>query len=256
MNKRVAMVGSFLMAATLAGCSASPEPVVTPPMPVFVHNSAPPDPVDHGIYADVGVQNAIDIEWMPDLSHNTSGYLLYRSIGDSSIGSDGLLLHGTIIADIESSNQLIQPLDTSYRDTAAITSGATYYYQLQAFYRSPTNALTYSKPTHVGLSTSFTFAQRVLLLAPNNTVSLNGSQLQLLWQDPNNGGSYQIIIQRLDNLGYVWSFIENAFGNPLSILYPSTATPLVAGVPYQWRVKWIGSFGGSTSTWLGFSVEP
>jgi hypothetical protein len=42
----------------------------------------------------------------------------------------------------------------------------------------------------------------------------------------------------------------------VTIQYPMSATPIVPGVPYQWRVKWIEPFGGSTSTWLGFTVEP
>ncbi len=246
----------FLLAVTLSACSAPQEPMITPPMPVFVANSTPPDTVDQGIFADVGVQNAIDIQWRADSTGKTTGYLLYRSIGDSSVGSNGILAHGTTIADIESSNQLISPLDTSYIDTLGITPGATYYYQLQALYRAPTNAVNYSHPTHVGISTSFTFAQRIQLLSPNGTDTLHGFPLQLLWQDPNSGGTYQIIIQRLDNLEYAWSVLDEGFESAQTIQYPMSATPLVPGVPYQWRVKWIGSNGGSTSTWLGFSVEP
>jgi hypothetical protein len=256
MNKSIFMGGILLLAVAFSSCSAPPEPVVTPPQPVFVTSSNPPEPVDHGIYADVGIQNAIDIEWKPDSSHNTSGYLLYRSTGDSSVDSDGLLTNRVTVADIETSNQLIQPLDTSYRDTLGIAPGATYYYQLQAFYRSPTNTLTYSKPTHVGLSTSFTFANRVLLQSPNGSVSLNGIQLQFIWQDLNSGGLYQIIVQRLDSVGYVWSAMQNDFGNPQTVLYPTSATPLVAGGSYQWRVKYIAQFGGSTSVWMGFTITP
>jgi hypothetical protein len=255
-NNRNLNRGIALVAVMFAACSAPPEPVVTPPQPVFVPNTSTPDPVDHGIYADAGPQNAIDIEWKRDSTGTTTGYLLYRSVGDSSVGSDGLLAHRTTIADIESSNQLISPLDTSYSDTLGITPGATYYYQLQAFYRSPTNAVTYSHPTHVGISTSFTYAQRILVLSPNGTDTLHGFPLQLLWQDPNNGGSYQIIVQRLDNLQYVWSGSDQDFESTVTIQYPMSATPIVPGVPYQWRVKWIEPFGGSTSTWLGFTVEP
>lgn len=240
----------------VGGCSAPSAPVVTPPEPVFVPNSSQYNPVDQGIFADVGAQNAIDIEWRPDTTGNTTGYLLYRSIGDSSVGTDGLLVHRTTIADIESSNQLISPLDTSYSDTLGITPGATYCYQLQAFYRSPTNSVTYSKPTHPGIATSFMYAQRVILLRPSGTDTLHGFPLQLLWQDPNNGGNYQIIVQRLDNSQYVWSGNDQDYESTLTIQYPASATPLVPGAPYQWRVKYIGQNGGSTSTWMEFSVEP
>jgi hypothetical protein len=250
------IAGMGFLIALLSACSAPQEPTITPPQPVFVPNSVPPDTVDRGIYADVGVQNAIDLEWRSDPTGKTTGYLLYRSIGDSSVGSNGILAHGTVIADIESSDQLIEPLDTSYSDTLGIAPGATYYYQLQALYRAPTNAVTYSLPTKVGLSTSFTYAQRVQLLSPNGTDTLHGFPLQLSWQDPNNGGTYQIIIQRLDNLEFVWSALDQDFESSETIQYPMSATQLVPGVPYQWRVKWIEPNGGSTSTWMGFMVEP
>jgi hypothetical protein len=255
-NNRIQIAGTGFLIALLSACSAPQEPTITPPQPVFVGNSVPPDTIDQGIYADVGVQNAIDLEWKSDPTGKTTGYLLYRSIGDSSVGSNGLLAQGTVIADIESSDQLIEPLDTSYSDTLGIAPGATYYYQLQALYRAPTNAVTYSPPTKAGISTSFTFAQRVQLLSPNGTDTLHGVPLQLLWQDPNNGGTYQIIIQRLDNLEYVWSALEEGFESAETIQYPMTVTPLVPGVPYQWRVKWILPNGGSTSTWAEFMVEP
>ena len=83
-------IAMLSLAVVFSSCKAPSEPGITPPEPVFVANSTPPDPVDRGIYADVGAQNAIDIEWKPDSTGNTSGYLLYRSIGDSSVGSDGL----------------------------------------------------------------------------------------------------------------------------------------------------------------------
>ena len=261
MNRKSLHIGiiffaTMLSAIALSACSAPQEPVVTPPEPLFETSSVPPDPVDHGIYADVGVQNAIDIEWKPDSTGTTNGYLLYRSIGDSSIGSDGLLINRTTIADIESSNQLIAPLNTSFLDTVNITPGATYYYQLQAFNRSPSNTVTYSHPTHVGILTSFKYQQRIQLISPSGSVSLKGFPLQMIWNDPNSGGSYQIIIQRLDTLQYVWSALDQDFESAVSIKYPSSATPLVPGAPYQWRVKWIEPNGGSSSAWMGFSVSP
>jgi hypothetical protein len=252
----VIWIATISFAVIFSSCKAPSEPGITPPQPVFVANSTPPDTIDHGIYADVGSQNAIDIEWKPDTTGNTSGYLLYRSIGDSSVGTDGLLAHRTTIANLESSNQLVAPPPTSYVDTLGIASGATYYYQLQAFYRSPSNQLTYSLPTHAGLSTSFKFAQRVSLLSPNGTDTLHGFPLQLLWNDPNDGGTYQIIVQRLDNQQYVASWTYEDFESTVTTTYPSSSIPLVPNVPYQWRVKWTQPFGGSTSAWTAFSIEP
>jgi hypothetical protein len=242
------------IAMGFAGCSSPSEPEITPPVPVFVDTTMPSNPVDHRIYADPGPQDAIDIEWKRDSSMNTSGYILYRSIGDSTVGSDGLLKHRILLAQFESNNQFFQPLDTSFRDTTGIAPGATYYYQLQAFYRSPTNKLTYSLPTNVDISTSFTFAKRVILLSPNGMDTLFGSPAKFLWQDPHSGGNYQIIVQRLDTYEYVWSEQKNDFENQITEEYPMTAPPLVAGVEYQWRVKWLASHGGSSSTWMGFTV--
>ncbi|HZK77098.1 MAG TPA: hypothetical protein VFD13_09335 [Candidatus Kapabacteria bacterium] len=261
MNKRI-LVGMIVLLASggaivigTASCSAPAEPVITPPQPAFVDSTMPPNPVDHRIYADAGPQDAIDIEWKPDTTGNTSGYLLYRSINDSTVDSDGLLKTHTIIAQLESDNQLIQPLDTSFTDTG-IAAGARYYYQLQAFYRSPTNTLTYSKPTHVDLSTSFRYASRALLQSPNGLDTLHGFPVKFLWIDPNGGGTYQIIIQRTDNGNFVWSSDEPIFGNPVALEYPTNAPSLVPGVEYQWRVKWLGTYGGSSSTWFGFTISP
>ncbi|HET6401314.1 MAG TPA: hypothetical protein VFH95_07935 [Candidatus Kapabacteria bacterium] len=261
MNSRILIGGGIALAAFAAsvytGCSTPSEPVTTPPQPVFVDTTMPPNPIDHRIYADAGVQDAIDIEWKPDTTGNTSGYILYRSTGDSTVGSDGLLKTRIILAQLESSNQLFQPLDTSFTDTTGITPGARYYYQLQAFYRSPTNTLTYSKPTHVDLSTSFLYAQRVLLQSPNGIDTLHGFPAKFLWLDPNNGGTYQIIIQRSDNGDFAWSSDEQLFGNPVAFEYPVTAPPLATGVQYQWRVRWLGAtYGGSSSTWMGFTLSP
>ncbi len=249
----LALAASILGAA---GCSTPQEPEITPPQPAFVDTTMPPNPIDHRIYADAGAQDAIDIEWKRDTTGNTTGYLLYRSIGDSAVGSDGILKNHTLIAQLESTNPLIQPVDTFYTDTIGIAPGATYYYQLQAYYRSPTNTLTYSTPTKVDRSTSFTYAARVTLLSPAGVDTLHGFPAEFSWHDPNNGGSYQIIVQRVDNQEYVWSEIESGFGNPVIFDYPMSAPALVPGVEYQWRVKWLGSYGGSSSTWMGFTVSP
>ncbi len=106
------------------------------------------------------------------------------------------------IAQLETTNQLIDPLPTSYQDTTGISPGATYYYQLQAYYRSPNNTLTFSKPTHVDRSTSFTYAKRVELNSPFGVDALHGSPAAFAWEDPNAIGHYQIILQRLDDYAF------------------------------------------------------
>ena len=240
----------------LGGCSTNPEPEIVPPQPVFVEATAPPNPVDHRIYA--GVDGGIDviyIEWKPDTANNTSGYILYRS-NDSTVGSDGLLLDRTTVAQFESSNQLIEPLPTVYRDTSNITPGATYWYQLRAYYRSPTNKLTYSPPTHVDITTSFHYSERVRLLDPNGPITSPPSGVKFLWQDPEDGGTFQIIVKRIDVQQYVWSALDQDFQNTLTMEYPSTATPLEAGSQYQWRVKRLIPYGGSSSPWMTFSIIP
>ncbi len=248
---------SAIVAAVFAvGCSSPTVPTITPPQPVFTTTSAAPNPVDHGIYADAGAKDGIDLEWHPDSTGNTSGYFLYRSTGDSTVGSDGLLKNRVTLVQLESSNQLVSPVDTSYLDTLHIHAGATYYYQLQAYYRSPGNQLTVSKPTPVSRATSFTYVNRVQLLVPSGVDSLHNFQPKFQWQDPNSGGSFQIIIQRLDTYAYVWSVIDQDFENLVTVEYPLSAPPLVPGVPYQWRVKWLAANGGSSSTWIAFTIVP
>ncbi|MFI5201359.1 MAG: hypothetical protein ACHQNE_03120 [Candidatus Kapaibacterium sp.] len=255
-GRAVALAAIAVSAIWYAGCSTPSEPAITPPQPAFVDSTMPPNPVDHRIYADAGVQDAIDLEWKPDTTGNTSGYIVYRSIGDSTVGSDGLLKTRVVLAQLESSNQLFQTLDSTYTDTSEIHPGARYYYQLQAFYRSPTNTLTYSKPTHVDLSTSFLYENRVLLQSPNGLDVLHALPAKFLWLDPNAGGNYQIIVQRTSDAVFVWSYDTQIYENPAVIEYPLSAPKLEAGVQYQWRVKWLGSYGGSSSTWTGFTISP
>jgi hypothetical protein len=157
---------------------------------------------------------------------------------------------------LESSNQLIQPLPTLYTDTTSIIAGATYWYQLQAYNRSPTNNLTYSLPTHVDITTSFNYEQRVFLIGPSGTNSLGGLPLKFLWEDPSDGGEYQIIVQRLDNFSYPYSADFSDFGDPLTVEYPDTTTALIPQVQYQWRIKKIAPNGGSSSVWMRFQVSP
>lgn len=249
-------IAAMVLACIFFSCKAPNEPEITPPQPMFVPSNTPPNPVDQGIFPDDGTQNAIVIQWEPDSTGNTSGYLLYRSVGDSSIGSNGLLVHGTAIADLESSNFPLTAPPTSFDDTINITPGATYYYQLQGIYTTPSNQRTYSTPTHVGLATSFTFAQRVQTLSPDGFDSLHGFPLQLIWYDPNVGGNYQIIVQREDNQQYVASWTYEDFESTVTTTYPSSATPLLPNVPYQWRVKWVGQYGGSSSAWTAFNITP
>ena len=254
---RIATIVYVMFMAVLAGCSTSPEPEIQPPLPAFVDSTAPPNPVDHRIYAgvDAGI-DVIYIEWKPDTTNNTSGYILYRS-NDSTVGNDGLLDSNRMtIAQFESTNQLIEPLPTSYRDTSNITPGATYYYQLQAYYRSPTNKLTYSKPTHVDLTTSFHYSDRVQLLDPSGPVTNPPTGLKFRWQDPDDGGTFQIIVKRTDVQQYVWSALDQDFQNTLTVEYPLAAVPLVSGSEYQWRVKRIIPYGGSSSSWMTFSISP
>jgi hypothetical protein len=248
-----------LLYIAFAGCSAPDEPVVTPPQPHFVERTAPPNPIDRGIYADVDpTLDAIVIEWKPDSTGTTTGYLLYRAIGDSTVGTDGLLTNRVMIARFESSNSLVESLPTSYRDTAGIAPGGVFWYQLQAFHRSPTGKVTYSTPTHVDFATSFSYEQRDILLSPNSQYdTLHGLPLKFIWQAPGQAGAYQIIVQRMDNLKYVWSSgVLHLFDSTPAVEYPPTADSLLPNISYRWRVKRWTQYGGSTSPWITFGVVP
>jgi len=261
MNNRLAYSLALALIVVFAGCSTPSEPQIIPPQPQFADSTMPPNPVDHRIYADVdGQRDAIMIEWKPDPTNNTSGYILYRS-ADSITGSDGVLLHAQILAQFENSNSLGEPLPTSYQDTTGILPGGEYWYQLRAFYRSPTNAVTYSAPTKVDLTTSFRYANRVSQDVPAGSDSLHlyPGGLPFRWDDPDhgsNGGRYQLIVQRTDNQQYVVSIDYLASSSPITENYPSTAPPLLPGTEYRWRVKTLFAYGGSTSPWLTFTVKP
>ncbi len=240
----------------LVGCSSSTEPDIIPPQPRFADASQPGSAVDHRIFADVDAQhNAIVVEWRSDSTNNTSGYTLYRAT-DSTVGADGLLLSKQILAQFESSNSLGAPLPTSYQDTLGILPGGTFWYQLQAFYRSPTNKLTYSSPTAVDRSTSFQYAERLIQNAPAGQVVAPPSGLQFRWANPDRGGNYQIIVQRTDNQQFVWSYLGQDYQTTTTLEYPSTAIPLIPGVQYRWRVKRVVPNGGSTSSWMTFNILP
>src|SRR5436190_16510032 len=124
----------FVLLLLLAGCSATTEPQIVPPQPAFTAPSLSGDPVDRRIYADVDPNiDAIWIEWNADSSRITTGYILRRAL-DSTVDADGILSDSArIVAKLETTDQTIEPLATSYRDTAAIFPGATYFYQLQAY---------------------------------------------------------------------------------------------------------------------------
>ncbi len=252
MNKRWAVL--FLL---FAGCESPQEPQIVPLQPEFALTSVPPNPMDHGIYADVDPNiDAIWIEWKPDSTRNTTGYILRRAT-DANVGSDGLLADSAItVARLETTDQTIEPLPTSYRDTAAIFPGATFWYQLQAYHRSPTGTLTYSTPTPVDLSASYHYTHPVIPLSPNGPIKPPPIGQTFSWQDPEDGGTFQIIVERLDSGSYVWSALLQEFQNQPIVEYPPTAPALVPNGQYRWRVKRIIPNGGSSSRWTAFSVLP
>ena len=256
MNRDSIVRNICLLLIAFVGCSSPTEPEITPLQPRFVNSAPYNSSVDHRIFADVdALHNAIVIEWYADTTNNSSGYILYRAT-DSTVGSDGLLASGQILAQFESSNSLGEPLPTSYQDTTNIIPGGTYWYQLRAFYRSPTNKITYSLPTHVDATTSFQFTKRLLQDAPAGPVTIPPAGLQFRWDNPDKGGQYQIILQRTDNQQIVWSYnAEDDYPNT-TVVYPTTATPLITGIQYRWRVKRIVMNGGSTSPWMTFNIVP
>jgi hypothetical protein len=256
MNKRVIVLGVVFVAAfALLGCPAPNEPGVMPPQPHFVPVSQPPAPVDHGIYADPG-QNTIDLDWYRDSSNTTTGYLIFRTT-DPTVGSDGLLINRIQVANVSTPNQLVEPLDTSWVDTTALNVpsvivGQVYYYQLQAYSTSGSNVHTYSHPSAVD---TFTLLQKPQLDSPNGSVS--ASALSLSWIDPQNSSRYQVLVRTADSKVVVWSTGAFYLTAPLSVVYPTdgSATALVSGQSYQWRVKSLGYHQGSSSNWQNFSIR-
>jgi hypothetical protein len=239
------------------GCSASTEPQIVPPQPSFTPAGLANDPVDHRIYADVDPNiNAIWVEWNVDSTKTTTGYLLRRSL-DSNVNADGVLSDSAIIiAKLETTDQTIEPLPTSYRDTAAIFPGATYFYQLQAYHRSPSGKLTYGKPTHADLTTSFHYIYPVNPFSPTGPLRLPATELKFSWHDPNDGGTFQLIVERLDTSMIVLSDLNEDFAKEPTVEYPSQGKPLVVNGQYRWRVKRLIPYGGSSSRWTAFSILP
>lgn len=243
-----------------AGCTNDAPPDITPPTPRFVDApTSPTDPVDRRIYADVDpTKNAIWLEWQRDESASTTAYQIYRAT-DDTLGNDGLLKNAKLIAQLETTNDIQDVLPTSYRDTTDIQPGATYYYQLRAFYRMPTGKVNYSAPTAVSDSVSFRYEEPVEIVSPVTTVPLPDVPLTFVWHDDSwrHGGQFQIIVQRYDTKEFVWSDMITSFGSVIQAEYPRTSPPLTRGVPYRWRVKRvdIARPGGYSSAWYSFQVE-
>jgi hypothetical protein len=257
MNKRlIVLTVVFVAALAMLGCPSPNEPGVMPPQPRFVPVPLPPAPIDHGIYADPG-QNTIDLDWYRDSSNTTTGYLIFRAT-DPTVGSDGLLTNRTQVANVTTPNQLVEPLDTAWVDTTAqtvpsVVVGQVYYYQLQAYSTSGSNVHTYSHPSAVD---TFGLLQKSQLDSPNGIISATG--LSFSWTDPSNSGLYQLIVQTADSKTVVWSTgYLHQIGNPVSVIYPTdgSATDLISGQSYQWRVKSMGYHQGSSSNWQNFSIR-
>jgi hypothetical protein len=242
-----------------ASCTNDAPPDITPPTPQFVDSTQPPNPIEHRIYADVDpTKRAIWLEWTRDSTASTTGYQIYRST-DDTIGTDGLLKNGELVATLETTNDIQDQLPTEFRDTTDIQTGAAYYYQLRAFYRMPTGKVNYSAPTHVDISTSYRYEEPVVVVSPVSDVELPDVGLLFVWHDESwrNGGNFQVIVQRYDTKQYVWSEVISSFGSIIQAEYPRTSPELVPGVPYRWRVKRIDISrpGGYSSAWYSFQVH-
>ena len=257
--------GLFVMLCIMAsitsiGCPTAIEPGIEPPTPVFVQHASPPAPDDAGIYADVGSSpNTIVLQWHPDtVSQRTTGYRVFRS-PDAATDGSGMLLHGALLSSFESS--FPYPVDTFYRDTLGIVPGPRYYYQVQAFNRSATNRTTYGPPTKVVDSTSFQVMSVLSANNPTGQVSLGSAPLSLIFTIPTatfQGGNFQFVVRRPSG-EIMWSSGDSSiFGIALSETYPSDTTiakRLIEGETYQWRVKQLAPFAGSSSIWQSFSVH-
>ena len=255
MSTRDRAKGLFIVAISLllAGCPAPIEPGVEPPQPNFMAMTFPPDPIDHGIFADPG-EDFIVLEWTGDIGGTTTGYLIYRS-DDDTLNSDGILKNKAQIGKIESPNQLTEPLDTSFVDSVGTKQlGKYYYYQVQSYHTSGSSVRTLSKPSAVGY---FALLAKASLHGPNSD-SVAKDFLPLTWSDDGSGGRFQIVVRNSVSQDIVWS--TNGFydyGEPMSQFYnfDSTGSALASGQSYQWRVKKLGDHKGSSSNWQFFSVR-
>lgn len=246
----------ILMAMLLCACGADVEPSIEPPQPVIYPKTLPPDPADHGLFADVNAERpAIWIEWNSDAERKTSGYEIYRS-EDSAVGDDKVLLGKMIVGRKEPSNDLVQQIDTTHRDTIDVKYGKRYFYQVRAFNRSATNQYTFSKPSPV---------RHYRLLRPptptrpsTNGVIVPAEGLEFSWayEDQIEGGFFHIVLERVNPPSVVWSSgMIPQFGAVVIERYPKTAPALLSNVLYRWRVKRITTDGGASSYWQQFSVQ-
>jgi hypothetical protein len=236
----------------LNGCPSPMEVGVEPPQPNFIATTYPPSPIDHGLYADPGL-DFIVMEWNADPTRTTTGYQVFRST-NGTLGIDGLLRDGSQIATIESPNQLFETLDTSFIDSLGSSAYAfQYFYQVRAYHTSGSSKKTFGKPSAVG---SFGLLPKPTINAPSGDTVDAGS---FSWNDGANGGKFQIIVRNADTKEIMWgsNYIFEFSGGTLNNFYNSDllGKPLISGQHYQWRVKKIGDRKGSSSYWQNFSVK-
>lgn len=248
--------GLLVLGLLVSSCGADVEPNIVPPQPIMYPKSVPPDPADHGIFADVSAEvPAIWTEWNSDPDRKTSGYEIYRSDSDD-VGDDSVLIGKMIVGRKEPSNDLVQTIDTTHRDTIDIQYGKRYYYQIRAFNRSATNQYTFSKPSPVR---NYRLLSAPVPLRPStNFVEVPAGGLEFSWSygDHQEGGFFQIVVERVNPPQVMWSSnMLPQFGDVVIERYPSTAPKLLPNVFYRWRVKRITSDGGSSSYWQQFSIK-
>jgi hypothetical protein len=248
---------SFLvMSLLLCACGADVEPSIVPPQPIIYPKTLPPEPADHGVYADVNAERpAIWIEWNSDVERKTSGYEIYRS-ETAEVGDDSVLIGKLIVGRKEPSNDLIQAIDTTHRDTIDVQYGKRYYYQVRAFNRSATNQYTFSKPSPVR---NYRLLSAPTPLRPStNGVEVPAGGLEFSWSygDQTEGGFFQLVLERVNPPSVVWSSgMIPQFGDVVIERYPETAPKLLPNLFYRWRIKRITSDGGASSYWQQFSIK-
>lgn len=244
------------LALLVCACGAEVEPGIEPPQPVIHEKTLPPVPEDHGLFADVSAERAaIWIDWSADGTGKTSGYEIYRS-DDSAVAEDGTLLNKITVGRKEPSNDLIQTLDTTHRDTIDIQYLKRYHYQVRAFNRSSTNQYTWSKPSPVR---NYRLLSPLTPIRPSTQgIVVPGEGLEFSWTygDQNEGGFFQVVLERVNPPMLVWSSNRIVLEGELMIArYPGSAPALSPNLLYRWRVKRLTSDGGASSYWQQFSIE-
>lgn len=253
MHRSAVSVASVFL---LLACGTEVEPGIEPPQPTITQRSFPPDPIDHGVFADVATgQPAIWIEWRSDSTRKTTGFIVYRA--DSlEVDESGMLRNAIEVGRKEPSNDLIQKIDTLHRDTTLIEYGNDYFYQVRAFNRSATNRYTFSKPSE---PREFTLLRPPVLFNPTGaSVAIPAEGLDFSWEAPDirEGGGFQVIIEELNPPRVFYaSPLEITLDVPTIWEYPDTLEQFKSGVFYRWRVKHIISDGGGSSFWQNFRVE-